>query len=268
MRKRREQIGDVGVRWFEAERPGAAPVLYLHGVPNSAETWRPLLERTGGIAPDLPGFGRSDKPSGFDYSIPGYARFLRRFADDRGLERFSLVVHDWGAVGLALAQEVPERIERLVIAAAVPLLPGYRWHRIARIWRTPVAGELFMGLSSRWALRQLSREATVAPGPAPDELIDEIWRHFDHGTQRAILKLYRSAPPDVLARAGDRLGAVTAPALVLWGAEDPYLPPEFAARYAEALGGHTRVEVLDGASHWPWIDRPEAIDLTAEFLLE
>jgi pimeloyl-ACP methyl ester carboxylesterase len=58
-----------------------------------------------------------------------------------------LVLHDWGAVGLAFAQRAPERIERLVAIDAVPLLPGYRWHPIARVWRTPVAGEVAMGLA-------------------------------------------------------------------------------------------------------------------------
>ena len=89
----------------------------------------PFLERGGGIAPDLPGFGNSAKPADFDYSIEGYADFLEAFVDALGLERFSLVVHDWGVVGLALAQRRPERVERLVIVrrraapAGLPLAP-------------------------------------------------------------------------------------------------------------------------------------------------
>ena len=74
----------------------------------------------------------------------------------------------------------------------------------------------------------------------PEDFIDSIWDHYDHGTQRAILKLYRSAPPDVLARAGERLGEISAPALVVWGGDDPYLPPRFAHAYGEALGGESR----------------------------
>ena len=98
------------------------------------------MERTGGIAPDLPGFGSTAKPEDFDYSLLGYADFLERFVDERGLERFAFVVHDIGAIaGLVLAQRIPERIERLVVANHAPLLPGYRWHRFARIWRVPVS---------------------------------------------------------------------------------------------------------------------------------
>ena len=55
-------------------------------------------------------------------------------------------MHDWGSVGLAFAQRLPERVERLVLTACVPFVPGYRWHRVARGWRTPLVGELADGL--------------------------------------------------------------------------------------------------------------------------
>ncbi len=255
--------------WREAPMNGGpAPALYLHGVPSSGADWLPFLELTGGYAPDLPGFGRSGKPAQFDYSIEGYARFLEAYVDHLGLDRFSLIMHDWGAVGLALAQALPERIERLVAIAPVPFLPGYRWHRVARIWRTPLAGEMFMGFTFRRNLKLISREWLVADGPAPDAMVDAVWSGFDHGTQRAILKLYRSAPPATLARAGVRLGDIKAPALVLWGADDPYLPSKFAGELAEALGGEARAVVLEAARHWPWLDRPELVQTAADFLLD
>jgi pimeloyl-ACP methyl ester carboxylesterase len=234
---------------------GDAPILYLHGVPTHSYDWVSFLERTGGIAPDLPGFGKSAKPGDFDYSIEGYDRFLEAFVDQLGLERFSLVVHDWGAVGLALAQRLPERVERLVVFSVVPFLPGFRWHRLARGWRTPGVGELLMGATTRWGLRR----------ELPAELADHAWDAFDHGTQRAILKLYRSAPPDVLARAGERLSDIRAPALVLWPDEDPYIGAEFGQALADALGGETALEMVHGG-HWPWLRNPELIDRTAGFL--
>ena len=157
-------------------------------------------------------------------------------------------------------------MERLVVINAVPFLPGYRWHRIARLWRTPVVGELMMGFTFKSSLRLISRESNATPGPMPKEFIDMVWSHFDQGTMRAILRLYRSAPPDVLEAAGAGLGDLRAPALVLWGAEDPYLPAEFAHAYADALGGDTTVEVLTDAGHWPWLDRPDAVDTVAGFL--
>ena len=262
--ERRDDVGGVSTHWRQA---GEAPILYLHGVPTSGADWVPFLERTGGYAPDLPGFGRSDKPPHFDYSIAGYSRFLRAYVDHLRLDRFSIVAHDWGAVGLALAQAMPDRVERLVAINVVPFLSGYRWHRVARIWRTPLVGELSMGYSFRWAMKRGSREWLAAPGPAPDEMVDAVWDHWDHGTQRAILKLYRSAPPATLEAAGEGLGGIEAPALVVWGEDDPYLPAEFAQALGERLGGPTRVEVVEGARHWPWLDRPELVDEVSRFVL-
>ncbi|MEA2457596.1 MAG: hypothetical protein QOC95_568, partial [Thermoleophilaceae bacterium] len=78
--------------------------------------------------------------------------------------------------------------------------------------------------------------------------------------------LYRSAPPTTLARAGERLREVRAPALVVWGHDDPYLLVEFAGKLAEALGGPARAVVLENARHWPWLDRPELVQAVADFL--
>jgi pimeloyl-ACP methyl ester carboxylesterase len=244
----------------------AERIVYLHGVPESGDMWRPFVQVTGGDTPDMPGFGRSEKPASGDYSYRGLARWFSDYT--KGLESFSLVVHDWGAVGLLTAMERPEAIERLVIIDAVPFLPGYRWHPVARVWRRRGAGELFMGLSSKWSLRLLAerQSETQVPQAVLEEAIDGIWKYFDHGTQRAILRLYRSAPEDVLAKTGEGLGRIEAPALVVWGGLDPYLPTGLAHAYGEALGGEATVEVVDGAGHWPWGERPELIGRVAEFL--
>ena len=235
--------------------PGGCPPLYLHGVPTSSDDWTGFLARTGGLAPDLPGFGRSSKRGDGDFTMGGIGRFVERFLDDREVERVQLVVHDWGAAGLVWAQRRPERVERLVVMAAVPLLPGYRWHRVARAWRTPVLGEVVMGATTRWGLRR----------SLPAELADGAWAHFDQGTQRAILRLYRSSSEDALARAGEGLSRLTCPALVLWPDRDPYIPARFGEAYAAALPG-ARLVALPGAGHWPWAGRPEVLDAVADFL--
>jgi len=228
--------------------------------------WQPFLERTGGDAPDLPGFGRSAKPADGDYSFRALGRWVSEYT--AGLESFSLVVHDWGAVGLLAAMERPEAIEKLVIIDAVPFLPGYHWHTLARLWRTRGVGELFMGSSTKWGFKLLAnrQSETQVPDSVLGAAIDQIWEHFDHGTQRAILRLYRSAPEDALADAGRDLGRIAAPALVVWGAQEPYIPPKFAQGYADALGGPAEVAVIDGAGHWPWYEKPEVIDRVAGFL--
>ena len=250
--ERQSTVGGMETRWLRA---GDAPILYLHGVPTAAFDWLPLLERTGGVAPDLPGFGRSAKPAEFDYSIAGYDRWLESFTAHAGLERFALVVSDWGGVGLALAQRFPERIERLLMFSTVPLLPRYAWHRIARAWRTPVLGELTMGFTFRFAFRRL----------LPSAIADRAWDCFDNGTQRAILKLYRASPPATLARAGERLDRVRCPALILWARRDPYIGEEFGRRYADALGGEAELDLVD-TGHWSWHERPELVERAARFL--
>jgi pimeloyl-ACP methyl ester carboxylesterase len=250
--ERHTAVGGIDVHWRQA---GEAPILYLHGVPAAGWQWEPFLARTGGIAPDLPGFGRSGKPGDFDYSIPGYDRFLEAFCDELGLPRVTLVMHDWGAVGLAFAQRLPERVERLVLTSVVPFVPGYRWHRVARAWRTPLVGELLMGFTTRFGFRR----------SLPAEIADRAYAEFDHGTQRAVLRLYRASPPEVLASHGERLGELGCPALVEWPTRDPYIGAEFGQRLADALGGETRLELLE-AGHFPWLDRPELIDRVASFV--
>jgi pimeloyl-ACP methyl ester carboxylesterase len=249
-----DELDGLPVTWRSA--PGNdPPTLYLHGVPDHGELWTPFLNAAGGVAPDLPGFGASAKRGDLDYSIEGYADWLERFCDHVGLDRFRLVMHDWGVVGLALAQRAPERVERLVAIDVVPFLPGYRWHPIARVWRVPLLGEAAMGMAIGPVLRRLLPPGRAAP----------VLEAFDPGTQRAILRLYRSSPPDVLARAGARLGEIDAPALVLHGERDGYIPARFADGLAAALGDG-RVEHVTGAGHWPWLDRPDVIGRVIRFL--
>ena len=296
------EIDGRPVFWRSAEPPagraGGAVPLYLHGVPTSSDDWvaprehhgsRPwwrrwwrgkrdsdewtespayeqgFLERSGGLAVDLPGFGRSGKPGYLRYTIEEYDHFIERFLDEVGVDRVQLVVHDWGAVGLAFAQRLPERVERLAIVNAIPFLPGYRWHRTARIWRTPGLGELAMGTTSRLTLELASTEANATPGPMPGAWQDSVLDHFDEGTQRAILRLYRSSPSEVLAASGGRLGALTMPALVVWGMRDPYIPGRFGREYAQALA-HAELIELPDAGHWPWLDRPDVIERLVDFL--
>lgn len=290
------QLGELPIFWRSAPSPSdEAPALYLHGVPTNSDDWigspacgeetppprwrrRPwryprraaeartgFLERSGGLAPDLPGFGRSGKPGHFEYTIDGYARFVEQYLDLLEVERVRLVVHDWGAVGLTFAQRHPERIERLVVMNAIPFLSGYRWHRTARLWRTPLLGEVAMGATTRFALRRSTLDANATPGPLPDAWLDSVLDHFDHGTQRAILQLYRSSPSEVLAQAGAELHRLEMPALVVWGLQDPYIPARFAAEYARVLPSVELLELPD-AGHWWWLDRPDAIERVVGFL--
>jgi pimeloyl-ACP methyl ester carboxylesterase len=265
VRENSADIDGLPVFWRSAPAPGTDVPLYIHGVPTSSDDWPEFLSRTGGLALDLPGFGRSGKPGSLRYTIEEYDAFIERFLDHLGIERVRLVMHDWGVVGLAFGQRLPERVTRVVVINAVPFLPGYRWHRTARIWRTPLLGELAMGTTTGFVLRQLSRESNATPGPMPQEWIDGVMAHLDQGTQRAILRLYRSSPSQRLAEAGRGLARLEVPALVVWGLRDPYIPARFARAYAEALPQAELLELPD-AGHWPWLDRPDMIERVAEFV--
>jgi pimeloyl-ACP methyl ester carboxylesterase len=241
---------------------GAAEPLYLHGIPTSSDQWIPMLDRVGGIAPDLPGFGRSSKAGNLDYTIDGHARFVEQLLEALGIERVALVVHGWGAAGgLVFAQRNPGRVTRLVLCNALPLFEGLAWPRIARLWRRPLVGELAMGSTTRWLLARTLRQG----GNFTEAQLRAIWTQFDQGTQRAILRLHRATDDAQLASAGAGLGELSAPSLVLWGERDPWLGPQLASGYAERLP-NARLELLGNARHWPWLDDLSVVERVAAFL--
>jgi pimeloyl-ACP methyl ester carboxylesterase len=246
------------------------PAVFVHGNPTHSEDWLPFLRRLQGpaVAFDLPGWGRSERPDleRFDGTMRGLASFVERLLEALGIGEYGLVTHDWGGLALIAAQRHPNRVRRLAIVNTVPLLAGYRWHWIARhFWRRRLMGELFLATVSRPGLALALRQATADRGPMPVEFVDMIWRHFDRGTKRAILELYRSAPEHALAAAGSRLDELRCPALVVWGARDPYLPAEFGRAYANRLPNADLVELPD-AAHWPWIDRPGVVERVVGFI--
>jgi pimeloyl-ACP methyl ester carboxylesterase len=257
-----------GVRVFHRVVAGdGPPVVFVHGNPTHSGDWVGFLERTPGpaLAPDLPGWGRSERPPDFDYTMYGLARFMTRYLDELGVGEHGLVVHDWGAVSLIGAQREPARVRSLVVINAVPLLPGYRWHPIARLWRRRGVGELVNLTGTRRGAAMVLRQATADRRPMPDQFVDSVWRHRQRGTGRPTLTLYRSADPELLEAAGSRLGELTCPSLVMWGTRDPYLPAKFGRMYAERLPDAELVELPD-AGHWPWVDRPDAVERVATFL--
>jgi pimeloyl-ACP methyl ester carboxylesterase len=244
-----------------ADAPGV-PTLYLHGVPTSSDDWVEFLALTGGVAPDLIGFGRSGKGGHLDYSLDGLTRFVEWFLAEMQLDTVKVVAHDWGAaVGLTLAGRHPERVERLVLLNPPPLIRGFAWPRLVRLWRVPVIGEGLMGSTTQGMLARALRHGSVRQDAWPDARIAEVWEQFDQGTQRAILRLVRSAntlgtPP-----------SAHAPGLILWGERDPWYPPALADAYGAYLPG-ARVERLPDAGHWPWLDRGDLVERVATFLEE
>ncbi len=226
-----------------------------------------MLERTGGIAPDLIGFGRSSKAANLDYTLAGLSAFLERLLAELSVERVTLVAHDWGAAaGLLFAQRRPRAIERLILCDAMPLLDGFAWYREGRLLRRALVGELLMGSTPRWFLWRLLRRGCARPDALSDHRLRAIWSQFDQGTQRAILRLYRATGEPDLAAAGAELDQLRMPTLVLWGEQDPWLAPAFADAYGQRLPS-AKVERIEGAGHWPWLDDSAAADRIVEFVL-
>jgi pimeloyl-ACP methyl ester carboxylesterase len=261
-------IDHVPVFYRDATVPGAdePPVLYLHGAPTSSDDWVAFLERTGGLAPDLIGFGRSGKGGHLDFSPAGLTTFVERFLAELGVEQVKLVGHGWGgAIAVLLAARDPGRVARLVLIDAVPLLEGFRWPWPVRIARRPVLGELLMGSITKSMLARHLRGGSARSDRWSKPELAAVWDQFDQGTQRALLRLHRKADERRLAELGSELDSLELPALVVWGERDRWFPPELGDAYAARLP-QAAERLIPGAGHWPWRDDPSVIELVAEFL--
>ena len=254
-------------------RDAREAVVFVHGNPGSGADWRDLMVRTGefarAVAPDMPGFGRADKPRDFRYDVAGYADFLEALLSELGIERVHLVLHDFGGPwGLEWAGRDPTRV-----ASVVEINTGafirYRWHVLARIWQTPVLGELFQATANRPVFRLLTNRGQKRK--LDRAFLDHMYDvNFTRPTRRAVLKLYR-ASRDAAAMGARQAAALhphDIPALVVWGARDPYLGLELAEAQREAFPS-ARIVVLEDSGHWPFADDPErTADAVVPFLRE
>src|SRR5579862_2881752 len=141
-------IDRVNTPVFDSGPGGASEaVVFVHGNPGPSDDWAtfaPDVARFARVvAMDMPGYGRADRPRAFDYTVAGYARHLGRLIDTLGISRAHLVLHDFGgAWGLGWAVQHPTSVASVTLVNT-GILAGYRWHKYARIWQTPVIGELF-----------------------------------------------------------------------------------------------------------------------------
>lgn len=245
-------------------------VVFVHGNPGPSLDWIDLISRVStfarAIAPDMPGYGAADKPRNFNYTISGYADHLAGLLDRLGVKRAHIVAHDFGGAW-ALCWAVRHSD---AFASATLLNTGsmsnYKWHAFARIWRTPILGELLQATSTRPAFRWLLGRDN--PRLTRDQ-IDRIYEAArPWGTKRAVLRLYRATPESLLGAQVDELRTLDRPALVVWGANDPYLPTEGAQRQREAFPS-AKIETIAGGGHWVFLEDPERVaSLVVPFLRE
>jgi haloalkane dehalogenase len=249
------ELASTPVHYRTAPAGSPTPV-YLHGLPTSSADFTPLLERTGGVAPDLLGFGRSGKGGHLEYTIPALADFTERLIEHLQLDRVALVGHQWGAlIALELASRSNTGVERLALVSPLPLVENHHWSRLGRALRSPLAGELIMGATTRSLLARRLRRG----GPWSGDELDQVWGDFDQGTQRAILRLYRATAPDHLA--GHE--PLHIESLVILGERDPWIRPELTHQLTTALLPTATVRQIPGAGHWPWREYP---DMVTDFL--
>jgi pimeloyl-ACP methyl ester carboxylesterase len=224
------------------------PAVLLHGVPDTPALWdgvRAHLTRTDILTPKLPGFD-APVPAGFEATKAAYAAWLAEQVEAIG-EPVDIVGHDWGSI---LVQRVVSTRPELIRTWAVdggPCDRAYVWHDMAQLWQTPDVGEQVM--------ESMTPEATVealAPLVGRDNAV-AVASHVDETMKSCILTLYRSAV-NVGAEWADAVDDITRPGLVLWGADDPYVGPEFGERLAQRTGA--RLVVFSGSGHWWPTTRP------------
>ncbi len=237
------------VHVYLVDKGSGPPILFLHGVPDTAELWSDVIAHLSAdfrcLAPDLPGFGRSIAPMDFDCSLENRANFIDELVEAIDITSpLNLVVHDHGGpYGLAWAVKHPEKVNRIVIINTL-FHSDYRWHVWARTWRTPLLGELSMALMN-WPLYLL--EIQRGSRKLTRDQIRHSYSFRSPMMKRMILRLYRATDPQVFVGWEDALLRLTAgvSTLVLWGDHDPYIAKEFAKRFGAQVVQH-----FPDCGHW------------------
>ena len=254
-----------GLRLAHLDEGSGEPIVLLHGEPTWSFVWRkvmpPLLDAGFRcIAPDLPGFGRSDKPTDLDwYSYDRHAEATAALLDDLDLREATFVLHDWGGpIGFRVATEQPERCARFAVMDT-GVFTGRQ--KMADAWLT---FRDFVERTEDLPVSMLVRRACATdPG-------DEVAAAYDapfpetraKAGARAFPLLLPTTPDAPGASAGqqvaDALEADQRPALVLWAESDPVLPLEAGSRLADRFGWPAPEPIAE-ASHFLQEDQGQAI---------
>ncbi len=263
-----------GLRLAHLDEGEGAPVIFVHGEPTWSFLWRKVIPpvRDAGfrcVAPDLAGFGASDKPTDIGwYSYDRHTQLAGTLLDDLDLRGATIVVHDWGGpIGLRLAVEHAERIDRIVILDT-GLFTGHQ--RMTDAWTAfrdfvEKTEDLPVGFLVRGACKNDPGEDVIAAydAPYPDPA--------SKAGARAFPLLIPRAPDAPGAEAGQRVQAAMRederPTLMLWADSDPVLPLEVGERFAEAIG-QPPPRTIENASHFLQEDQGPLIgSLIADWLL-
>jgi haloalkane dehalogenase len=245
-----------GLRLAHIDTGEGAPVVFFHGEPTWSFLWRKVIPpvRDAGyrcIAPDLAGFGRSDKPVELEwYSYDQHVAMMAPLLEELDLRDATFVVHDWGGpIGMRLAVEHPDRVSRLVILDT-GLFTGHQ--KMTDAW---IAFRDFVSRTEDLPVGFLVRGACANdPG---DEVIGAYETPFPTPASKAgarAFPLMLPTSPDMPGAAAgqrvlDALKEDARPKLILWADSDPVIPLSTGHRFAEALGTSVS-HVIEGASHF------------------
>ena len=233
-------------------------VVFVHGNPETAAIWDPLIAELGRddvVTLSPPGFG-APVPDGFGATADEYRDWL--IGELEGIDGpIDLVGHDWGGGHVQrVAATRPDLIRSWATDIAGAADPAYEWHDMAKLWQTPGDGEAAVGAMSALPVEQRA-EAFVGVGMTPEGA-----RACAEGATdemgRCILALYRSAAQPAMTEWGRELEAAERrPGLVIIATEDQYTGgEELARRSAERFGAE--VVVLEGLGHWWMLQDPAA----------
>jgi pimeloyl-ACP methyl ester carboxylesterase len=280
IRHRSLDVGEVRLHIAEA---GSGPlVILLHGFPEFWYAWRRILPALAAegfhvVAPDMRGYGLSDKPSGIEsYGARHLVADVAGLVRALGEERASVVGHDWGAgVTWSFAMAHPELLDRMVVingphperllrALRTPRQLAKSWYMF--VFQLPGIPEQMLRRNEHELLMRAFREEVRGPNAFSAEDLERYREAFAQpGALTAMINYYRAAVRPSLSV---RMRRIDKPVLVLWGDEDRHLGRELAEPRPD-LVPNARVKHVAGATHWLHHERPELVTAeVAAFLRE
>jgi pimeloyl-ACP methyl ester carboxylesterase len=262
--------GGVGIEVFVEGPPDGPPVLLMHGWPDSHRLWRHQVDALSGagfrtIAPDLRGFGDSDKPGNVEaYKIAHSVADMVAVLDACDVERAHVVCHDWGAVaGWGLAAFVPDRVDRLV-ALSVGHPKAFSDAGFSQRMRSlymllfniPVVAEQWFGMfGSQMLAGHKDRDEVLAAMEQPGALTASF------GWYRA------NAHPKTIINPPPQLPPIGCSVMGVWSSHDVALTEAQMTGSANYVDGPWRYERIEDAGHWMQLDAPDALNtLLLDFL--
>lgn len=256
------KIGNLRVRYLTAGE-GGPPLVLVHGLGASAEVWKDnIRELAAGYrvyAPDLIGFGHTDKPD-IKYSPFDFLAFLKDFIDALGLEKVNMIGQSLGGgISLLYAIENPDRVNKLILVDSAGL--GREMTLPMRLGSISLLSRWFK--VSKPVLEALIKRLVYNPEVITSGLVDLYYKLLSQpDAMRTISRVLSSvanlagAKKDVLGLIRDRLDTIKSPTLIVWGKEDRILPLEHGIHGQQQIAG-SRLYVFEQCGHIPNLEKPQ-----------